>query len=244
MAKAIIGTSGWQYPDFEGRFYPENLKKSEQLSYYGKHFRSVEINNTFYQLPQEDTIQKWVDQTPRGFVFAVKASRYITHMKNLLDPEKTLPNFFDRIILFEEKCGPILFQLPPHWGVNPERLKDFLSQLPVEYRFAFEFRNPSWFADEIYDLLIQHGVSFCIYDFDYRKSPRITTTDFVYIRLHGPGKAYHDPYDEQSLQCWAHRIEDWLDEQKDVYCYFDNTYRGHAWENAQTLMRMLNYSIF
>lgn len=241
MAKAIIGTSGWQYPDFEGRFYPENLKKSEQLSYYGKHFHSVEINNTFYQLPQKTTIQKWVNQTPRDFVFSVKASRYITHVKNLLEPEETLPNFFDRISQFENKCGPILFQLPPHWQINVERLENFLKHLPRDYRYTFELRNQTWFTEEIFSILQKHDIAFCVYDFNCRKSPRITTTDFVYIRLHGPGKAYHDPYDEQSLQRWANRIEDWLDEKKDVYCYFDNTYRGHAWDNAQTLLRMINY---
>ena len=239
MAQVFIGTSGWQYPDFSERFYPDGLEKLEQLTYYAKNFPSVEVNNTFYQLPDEATIRKWVHQTPEGFLFAVKANRYITHMKNLLDPGETLPNFFDRISLFGDKCGPILFQLPPHWHVNLKRLKCFVNYLPDNYRYTFEFRNQAWLTEAVYTLLREHHIAFCIYDFNFRQSPRISTAGFVYIRLHGPGSAYHDPYDEESLQGWAVKIRSWRDEAKDVYCYFDNTFHGHAWENAQALLSLL-----
>lgn len=239
MEKYWIGVSGWQYPDFSERFYPEDLDKPEQLSFYAENFPTVEINNTFYQLPQEETIKDWVNKTPEDFVFAIKASRYITHMKNLLEPEETLPNFFDRISQFGEKCGPILFQLPPHWQINLDRFENFLEHLPEDYRYTFELRNETWFEEETYSLLRKHDAAFCIYDFDFRQSPRITTTDLVYIRLHGPGKAYQDPYSEDVLEGWCERIQSWVDEDKRVYCYFDNTYRGHAWENAKTLLSML-----
>jgi uncharacterized protein YecE (DUF72 family) len=239
VEKFLIGISGWQYPDFSERFYPDGMDKGDQLSYYAKNFPTVEINNTFYQLPQKETIKKWLDQTPDDFVFAIKASRYITHMKNLLEPEETLPNFFDRISQFDKKCGPILFQLPPHWQINLERLENFLDHLPENYRYAFELRNETWFKDETYELLRQHNAAFCIYDFDFRQSPRITTSDLVYIRLHGPGKAYQDPYSEEVLKDWRNRIRAWVNNDKQVYCFFDNTYQGHAWKNAKELISLL-----
>lgn len=240
MAQALVGVSGWQYPDFSRKYYPDNLEKPEQLNFYAGRFPTVEINNTFYQLPKESTVRKWYDQVPDDFVFAVKASRYITHMKNLLEPQETLPKFIKRASHLKEKIGPILFQLPPHWGVDVERLRHFLSYLPENYRYAFELRNKSWFEEDIYSLLREHRVAFCIYNFNFRISPLLITADFVYIRLHGPGRAYHDPYDLDVLGRWADRIQDWVDSGQDVYCYFDNTHRGYAWENAQTLLENLS----
>ncbi|MFW5713362.1 MAG: DUF72 domain-containing protein [Brevefilum sp.] len=239
MAQAWVGVSGWQYPDFSERFYPDNLEKHEQLAYYARNFPTVEINNTFYQLPGEESIERWRNYVPEDFLFSIKASRFITHMKNLLEPEETLPQFFERISLFGEKCGPILFQLPPHWGKNLERLQNFLPELPDGFRYAFELRNKSWLEDEIYKVLREHEVAFCIYEIDFRQSPILTTTDFVYIRLHGPGRAYNDPYDLEALGHWADRIKHWVEDGLDVYCYFDNTHRGYAWENAQTLLSLL-----
>jgi len=160
-------------------------------------------------------------------------------MKNLLEPEETLPNFFERISLFGKKCGPILFQLPPHWGKDSERLRQFVSKLPAGYRYTFELRNQSWLDEEIYAILRKYEIAFCVYDIDFRQSPILITTDFVYIRLHGPGRAYNDPYDLDALGRWADRIENWASEGLDVYCYFDNTHRGYAWENAQTLLSLI-----
>jgi uncharacterized protein YecE (DUF72 family) len=161
-------------------------------------------------------------------------------MKNLLEPEETLPQFFKRISEFKDKCGPILFQLPPQWRVDTERLKNFLEHLPKEYRHTIEFRNNTWFRDDVYNLLKKHDVAFCIYEIDFKKSPILTTTDFIYIRLHGPGRAYNDPYDLDVLGLWVDRINFWVETGIDVYCYFDNTHRGYAWDNAQTLLRLLN----
>jgi len=239
MARALVGVSGWQYPDFSRRFYPENMKKSEQLAFYARQFPTVEINNTFYHLPKESTVRKWHDQVPDEFIFTVKASRYITHMKNLLEPEETLPKFFDRISLLKEKIGPVLFQLPPHWQVDVDRLRHFLKRLPENYRYAFELRNRTWLKESVYSLLREYDAAFCIYDFNYRLSPLLTTTNFIYIRMHGPGRAYYDPYQLDAIGMWADRIRDWVDSGEDVYCYFDNTHRGYAWENAKTLLDLL-----
>ena len=160
-------------------------------------------------------------------------------MKYLLEPEETLPKFFDRLALFNGKSGPLLFQLPPHWEKNTERLEHFIPTLPADGRYAFEFRNPSWLDEEIYAILREHGIAFCIYEINFRRSPILATTDFVYIRLHGPGRAYHDPYTLSALGRWALRIQHWIDAGLDVYCYFDNTYRGYAWENARTVLGLI-----
>ncbi len=239
MATALIGVSGWQYPDFAERFYPEGMAKNEQLNYFASQFSTVEVNNTFYQLPSVRTVNNWRKTVPDDFTFAVKASRYITHMKNLLEPEETLPVFLERIALFGEQCGPILFQLPPQWGVNETRLKKFLGHLPDDHRYTFEFRNPTWFKESIYHRLQAKNMAFCVYDIDYRQSPIITTADFIYIRLHGPGQAYRDPYDLDAIGRWADRIQYWVNSGLDVYCYFDNTFRGYAWDNAKTLINLL-----
>jgi uncharacterized protein YecE (DUF72 family) len=239
MTHALIGVSGWQYPEFSERFYPEHLEKTEQLTYYADQFPTVEINSTFYHLPKEQTVKNWQGKVPENFIFSVKASRYITHMKNLLDPEETLTKFYDRIKYLGDKCGPILFQLPPNWEVDIARLKSFLQELPKDHRHTIEFRNRTWLKESVYQLLRDHKIALCIYDFNYHQSPILTTSDFIYIRLHGPGRAYHDPYDLDSLEIWADRIKGWVDSQLDVYCYFDNTHRGYAWDNAKTVLSLL-----
>ncbi len=239
MATAYIGTSGWQYPDFSARFYPQDLAKVDQLSYYARQFPSVEVNNTFYHLPKMKTVENWVAKVPEGFVFAVKASRYITHMKNLLDPDESLPKFFERIAGFGAYCGPILFQLPPNWDLDLERLVNFLPHLPKEHRYTFELRNKTWLTEKVYILLRQYGIALCLYEINYHQSPILTTADFVYIRLHGPGRAYADPYAPLELERWAVRINQWLNDGKDVYCYFDNTLNGYAWANAQSLLKLI-----
>lgn len=239
VGKVLIGTSGWQYPDFSERFYPDDLEKTGQLGYYAEQFPTVEVNNSFYQLPKQETIKSWVQLVPKGFIFSVKASRYITHMKNLLEPESTLPKFYNRMAHFGDQCGPVLYQLPQYWKLNLDRLKDFLLHLSNGFRHAIEFRNKSWLGERVYELLRQHNVAFCIYDFDTYQSPILITTDFAYVRLHGPGRAYHDPYDLESLHRWAARIRAWCQEGRDVFCYFDNTHRGYAWKNAQTLISLL-----
>jgi uncharacterized protein YecE (DUF72 family) len=234
-----IGTSGWHYQHWKGPFYPENLPDKRLLEYYLEHFQTAEINNTFYQLPEKKTFAQWRESVPEGFLFAVKASRYITHMKKLKDPQEPLANFMGRVAGLGEKLGPILFQLPPKWHFNLERLKGFLKALPGDHRYAFEFRDPSWFNELTNQALAERGAAFCIYDFEQRQSPRSVTADFVYVRLHGPDGAYQGSYDDRTLSDWAGAFSSWADQGKEVFCYFDNDEKGYAAQNALKLKELL-----
>ena len=233
-----IGTSGWQYDHWQGSFYPEDLAKKRFLDYYAEHFQTVEINNSFYQLPSPETLIQWREVTPPGFLFSVKASRYITHMKKLKDPAEPVSNFLKRIELLEDKLGPILFQLPPHWHFNRERLSSFLEALPDSFNYTFEFRDPSWLNPDAYELLTAHHTAFCIYDFAGRLSPKEITADFIYIRLHGPGNAYQGLYDTSALAGWAGAFSSWSSQGYQIYCYFDNDQAGFAVQNALQLQQM------
>lgn len=234
-----IGTSGWHYDHWLGPFYPATLAKADFLSYYQQKFHTVEINNSFYQLPKEKTLTAWRESVPEGFIFAVKASRYITHMKKLKDPEQSVEVFLARIKVLGDKLGPILFQLPPNFHFNPERLRSFLAALPREYRYALELRDPTWLNDEACRILAEHQAAFCIYEIAGRLSPREVTADFVYIRLHGPGGAYQGSYDSRTLADWAEAISAWAGQGKEVFCYFDNDEAGFAAQNALSLQEML-----
>ena len=238
--KLWIGTSGWHYAHWIGPFYPEGTEPEAFLPFYARQFRSVEINNTFYRLPDRATLAAWRDATPPGFLFACKASRYITHMKKLKDSEAATRRFFDLVPVFGEKLGPILFQLPPHWHADPERLSQFLSSLPSGFRFAFELRDESWFSPPIYRLLERHGASFCAYDLDGSQSPVRVTADFAYVRLHGPDGAYRGRYTGQALAGWAKRLRNWQRAGLDAYCYFDNDEAGYAASDALRLLGMLS----
>ena len=185
-----VGTSGWSYDHWKGPFYPGNLPGNRMLEYYAQHFRSVEINCSFYRLPEKKTLQHWYECTPDDFLFTAKASRYITHMKKLKDPQESVPVFLDRISLLKDKLGPILFQLPPRWRFNATRLGAFLDSLSNEFRYAFEFRDHSWLNREALELLARHNMSFCIYELEGFVTPDEITADHIYVRLHGPGDAY------------------------------------------------------
>lgn len=235
-----IGTSGWSYAHWKGPFYPEDLTADHWLTYYCERFRTAEINNSFYHLPSEKTVRHWHDVVPKDFVFAAKASRYITHMKKLKDPRDTLPPFLERISLLRDKLGPVLFQLPPRWSVNIERLEAFLEQLSSDFRYTMEFRDTSWFCPAVYKALSRHKVAFCIYDLEGTLSPKEVTADFVYIRLHGPDGAYQGSYTKRALAGWAGAMSTWADKRKHVYCYFDNDEAGYAARNALELQTMLS----
>jgi uncharacterized protein YecE (DUF72 family) len=235
-----IGTSGWHYDHWRGPFYPQNLPKDEtMLSYYARHFRAVEINNSFYQLPKKNTLTAWYNQVPNRFLFAVKGSRYITHMKKLKDASQTVPALLEAASVLGAKLGPILFQLPPRWKINPARLREFLQSLPGEFRYAFEFRDPSWFDERIYQALGDNHAAFCIYHLAGRLSPKRITTDFIYIRLHGPQDAYQGQYDVQTLAGWAGAISTWQNQGKEVFCFFDNDQAGYAAQDALRLQKMI-----
>src|SRR5690606_38020225 len=181
----------------------------------------------------------WRDGTPPGFVFACKASRYITHIKKLKDPKDTTARFFDMAAALGGKLGPILFQLPPHWHANAGRLDGFLSALPDGHRYVFEFRDESWYTREVLRLLEHHGAALCIHDLEGSASPVETTAPFTYIRLHGPDAAYQGRYDDETLQTWARRIHRWRRAGLDIYCYFNNDIGGHAPRDAMRLAEAL-----
>lgn len=185
-------------------------------------------------------MQVWYEIVPEYFIFTVKASRYITHMKKLKEPQKSLSVFFDHISVLNDKLGPILFQLPPHWNFNIERLSDFLDMLSDDYRYVFEFRDHSWHNPEVYDLLSKHNTAFCIYELEGFLSLKKITSDFVYVRLHGPDGAYQGNYDIPTLSGWAGAFSAWSSKGREVYCYFDNDEAGYAAQNALKLNEMLH----
>lgn len=233
--QVYVGTSGWEYPHWEGPFYPKEEKN--HLAYYSDRFGTVELNNSFYRLPRPEHFKRWADAVPEDFIFAVKASRYITHRKYLKNPQETTEKLFENMQSLGGKLGPVLFQLPPNWHANPGRLAGFLSALPGDFRYTFEFRHGDWFREEVYDLLKAYNVAFCIYEIKARQSPWLVTADFVYIRMHGPEKsAYTGQYSDGRLDELAGRIRGWADEGLDVYCYFDNDQMGYAVEDARRLL--------
>lgn len=226
--KIHIGCSGWHYKHWVGTFYPEETKAKDYLKYYFKHFKTVELNNPFYHLPSRETFAGWKEQTPKSFLFSVKASRYITHQKKLNEAEDSLNYFLQNAEGLGEKLGPILFQLPPGWKVNEERLESFLQILPTDHRFTFEFRNHTWYTPEVVELLRKYKASFCVYHLADHLSPEYVTSDFVYIRLHGPGDKYQGSYTDKVLKQWAEKIKTWTTQGLDVFCYFDNDQAGYA----------------
>lgn len=235
-----IGTSGWSYSHWRGRVYPEGMPGDERLAFYASELNTVEIDSTFYRLPSKAAVEGWRRAVPSGFVFAVKASRYVTHMKKLKDPERSTARFFEAIGSLGEKLGPVLFQLPPRWRVNRDRLATFLAAMPAGRRYAVEFRDPSWYCDPVMDALEAREAALCIHDFQGSSSPMVATSDFVYVRLHGVGEMYAGRYGTRRLQRWAGRISDWADQGRDVHVYFNNDANGHAFDDARALRSMLD----
>ena len=212
------------------------------FEFYARYFDTVEINNSFYHLPSATTFDNWRESSPQNFLFAVKASRFITHMKKLKDPETSSEKFFHVADRLEQKLGPILFQLPPRWKLNVERFAEFLRALPGEHEYVFEFRDETWFAPEIYQLLRKHNAALCIHDFADMKVPHEITADFTYIRFHGPTSAkYFGSYSKRELRAWSDRIASWRRDLSSIYVYFNNDPEGAAIKNALTLKEQLGY---
>lgn len=233
--RLYVGTSGWAYPHWRGVVYPTELPESAWLRHYATSLRSVEVNGSFYRLPSPRTLQTWCAAVPDDFVFSFKASAYITHRKKLREPERTLPSLLDCAGLLGERLGPLLFQLPPRWHVDVERLAAFLAALPAGLRCVFEFRDSTWFCDEVYALLSRYGAALCRYELEGRRAPSVLTADFAYLRLHGPTEAYRGSYPDAALRQWAEEVGAWLVRGRDVYCYFDNDDAGHAFHDALRL---------
>ena len=238
-ARIWIGTSGYHYKHWKGNFYPERCPASHMLQLYVQRFDTVELNNTFYHLPKLPAVECWRDTTPEHFCFAVKGSRFLTHMKKLKDPKPGLARFLEAVEVLQHKLGPILFQLPPNWELDIDRLQAFINCLPKYHRYAFEFRNATWNTEPVYSLLRRHNAAYCAFHLAGFQSPVEITSDLVYIRLHGPGGKYQGSYDDAALTGWADRIRSWRETMKSIYVYFDNDQAGYAAHDALRLKHML-----
>ncbi|KPJ64980.1 hypothetical protein AMJ44_11595 [candidate division WOR-1 bacterium DG_54_3] len=241
MAKKVyIGTSGWMYDHWgEGVFYPGDLPKSKWLDYYQKYFDTVEINNTFYHLPKEQTFKNWHKAASKKFIYAVKANRFITHIKKLNKAKDSVKLFMGRTKLLKENLGPILYQLPPRWKANPERLRDFTKHLSKKYVNVFEFRDTSWFNEEIYSILKKNKLNFCIYSMPGIDCPSVVTGLVVYIRMHGGSILYGSNYADSELKDLVKQIKGFLKKKLSVYVYFNNDAYGYAVRNALRLKELL-----
>ena len=230
-----IGTSGWHYDWWRERFYPQGLAKAEWLEFYAEHFPTVELNNSFYRLPSEKAFINWRDCSPVGFTFAVKVSRFITHIKRLRNIEEPLENFLVRAQFLREKLGPLLYQLPPNMHRNDEVLEAFLHLLPRGFRHVFEFRHESWLDDRVFHILRQYNVGLCVFDMPGFTSPLVATADFAYIRFHGSASLYGSCYSDEELREWVGKIAHLGRGLKEVYIYFNNDSEAFAVRNAQAL---------
>lgn len=229
-----IGTSGYQYEHWRGIFYPWEIPRREWLRYYARHFDTVEINNTFYQLPKAETFDAWREQAPERFCYALKLSRYVTHIRRLKEPRHSLAKFLRRAARLGARLGPILVQLPPRWGADPERLARFLEAAPRAHRWAIEFRDPDWLRDEVYGILARHGAALCVHD-KIPDHPRPELTDWTYLRFHGDD--YGGCYSDRELAAEARWIRGALARGLDVFAYFNNDAEGYAVRNAIDLRR-------
>ncbi len=259
--KVYIGTSGWAYSHWQSVFYPADLPSKNKLKYYSKHFKTIEINYSFYHLPRPATYQKWYKETPADFLFSVKASRFITHIKRLKRVKLPFETFLNNALNLKEKLGPVLFQFPPSFLAsqdNIKRLENFLGFVDkksekivfgsansssenlssVNLRFAFEFRHKTWLSEKVYKLLKKYKVAWVIADSpSYPKAEKVTA-DFCYIRMHGSQVLFSSKYTEKELKDLARKIKKWQKDGLDVYCYFNNDVQGFAIENAKKLLRL------
>jgi uncharacterized protein YecE (DUF72 family) len=235
----LVGTSGWQYKDWKGSFYPDTLRQADWLEYYAQHFSTVEVNNAFYRLPDAAVFERWAERTPSDFVVAVKASRYLTHVKRLRDPAEPVGRLMERARCLGSKQGPILLQLPP---TLPARLDDLAATLDAfgpDVRVTVELRHPSWFTEETCDLLRQRQVPLCLADSPHRQTPIWRTANWGYVRFH-EGRASPRPcYGRQALRTWSCRLAELYGPEDDVYVYFNNDPGACAVRNAQQFRQLM-----
>jgi uncharacterized protein YecE (DUF72 family) len=239
-SRVRIGCSGWNYKSWRDRFYPRGLSASRWLEFYAERFDTVEINNTFYRLPERSVFAAWRERMPAGFLAAVKGSRYLTHMKRLRDPEEPLTRLFSRADALGSKLGPVLYQLPGHFTCDRPRLDRFLSALPRTRRnrrlhHVMEFRHPSWYVPEVFEVLTRHRVALCLHDKAGSALAGPFVGPFVYLRFHGTSGRYHGSYSASQLDHWAHRIAERLHEGQRVFAYFNNDPDAVAVANALAL---------
>jgi uncharacterized protein YecE (DUF72 family) len=240
IGRVRVGCSGWNYKSWRGRFYPAEVPASRWLEYYAERFDTVEVNNTFYRLPERDTFEAWRRRVPSNFLAAIKASRFLTHMKRLRDPEEPLARLFSRASALGPVLGPVLYQLPASFTVSRERLAAFLDALPRAFggralRHVVEFRDPSWYVDDILALLDTHRVALCLHDKQGSAVEGPFVGPFVYVRFHGPTGTYAGSYVRPHLKRWAGRLADQARLGRDVFAYFNNDPDAAAVGNAITL---------
>ena len=235
MVHHFTGTSGWHYDHWRHRFYPEKLTKAKWLEFYATHFTTVELNNSFYRLPSEAAFATWHDSSPSNFTFAVKVSRFITHIKRLRNSEEAVETFVSRAKILGEKLGPLLYQLPPNMHRNDEVLDSFLSTLPQGMKHVFEFRHQSWLEDKVFEILHKYNTGFCVFDMPGLPCPLVATADFAYIRFHGSTGLYWSCYSDEELAGWAKRLATLGANLEAIYIYFNNDAEAFAVRNAITL---------
>jgi uncharacterized protein YecE (DUF72 family) len=238
--KYYVGCSGWHYEHWRGLYYPGKLPKSEWLPFYARQFGTVELNNSFYRLPSEKAFTSWRETTPDGFVFAVKVSRFITHIKRLRNLDSAVETFLSRAALLRQKLGPLLYQLPPNMKRNDELLRNFLSSLSPKYRHVIEFRHESWIDDNVFEILRGHNIGLCVFDMPDFSCPLVATADFAYVRFHGREGLYSSCYSDEELSQWAGRISGLGRNVKTTYIYFNNDAAAFAVKNAVTLKNFLD----
>jgi uncharacterized protein YecE (DUF72 family) len=241
MKPVRIGCSGWNYDDWRGTFYPERAPKRRWLELYAERFDTVEVNTTFYRLPNREAVAAWVRDTPDSFLFAVKASRYLTHIRRLRDLGQGIERYYERIepLIEAARLGPVLWQLPPNFHRDDERLGAWLAALPAG-RHTIEFRHPSWFAAPVMERLRERGVALTLGDHPERPfQTHEATADWRFIRFHYGARGRNGNYSASELQTWARRIAQWS-RREEVFAYFNNDWRGFAPANARSLARRLH----
>jgi uncharacterized protein YecE (DUF72 family) len=241
--RVFVGTSGWSYKDWRGRFYPQKLATTKWLGWYVEKFETTELNGPFYRTPSVEAVQRWREQSPPGFVFAWKASRFITHWKRLRPSVRSSLELLEtRLSILGSHCGPVLFQLPANFAIDETRLRGFVDMLNRRRRYAFEFRHESWYCETVYRLLRRNRMALCISDHHDAPSPWQVTAPFVYIRAHGPGGRYKGHYPDTTLADWARHIDLWRRRGRDTYVYFDNDQKSAAPRDAFRLCNHLEGS--
>jgi uncharacterized protein YecE (DUF72 family) len=235
-----IGCSGYSYKHWREVFYPVRLPANRWLEFYSRFFSTVELNTTFYNLPGQKTFDAWVRNSPEKFLFSVKASRLITHMKKLHEPQEAMANFYQRIAILGDKRGPVLYQLPPHWHYNHDRFVEFLKLLPPDIPHTIEVRDPSWLNDRFFTALADYKVAYCISSLPNYKTPVVRTASFAYFRFHGSGRMYDYDYPLAELHGWRDEIVRLAKEDCPSYVYFDNDPHGWAVKNARQLQELIN----
>jgi len=234
-----VGTSGWHYEHWRSIFYPEKLTRAKWLEFYAGHFNTVELNSSFYRLPSEAAFANWRNSSPADFTFAVKVSRFITHIRRLKNSEEAVETFISRAKILGEKLGPLLYQLPPNMHRNDEVLESFLSGLPQGMENVIEFRHQSWLEGEVLEILRKYNIGLCVFDMPSLSCPLMATADFAYIRFHGSSELYASCYSDEELADWSKRLADLATNLKKVYIYFNNDAEAFAVSNAKTIRSYL-----